>query len=212
MTLPCRNRITAKSICFLLIAFLLSLLAAWPAVAEEARLSAFEKAAAKIPGYMRLSGYPMAPDITFSDGLGTPLTLKDFKGRVIVLNFWATWCPPCRREIPSLIRLQKELAGPDLEIVPISTDRAGLSVVLPYLQRSGFEELDIYLDPKSRLLAAFQSETLPTTIIIDHEGRALGGVFGALEWDSPAVLEALKTLMGTSSPELEPQKASIDSH
>lgn len=173
--------------------FLFGLSSAIQAHASD-RVATFESLAKDIPGYQRLASHPTAPQVPFVDALGTPLTLSDFRGRVVVLNFWATWCPPCRREMPSLIRLQNALSGPDLEVVAVSTDRAGASVVAPYLKRAGLTDLEIFLDPRSKLLRAFESSTLPTTIIIDKDGRALGGVMGALEWDSPEVIKALRVL------------------
>ncbi len=123
-----------------------------------------------------------APDIAFADGAGKTVSLADFRGRVVLVNLWATWCEPCIREMPSLDRLRAALPAQDLAIVLISQDRGGDKVVAPFFQKLGLR-LETYLDPKSTVGHAFKVRGLPTSILIDRDGSELGRVEGALDWD-----------------------------
>ena len=126
-----------------------------------------------------------APQTSFEDDTGRERRLGDFAGRVVLLNFWATWCAPCVRELPSLDRLQAKLGGADFTVVAVSWDRAGLPVVRPFLAQLDIEHLDIYLDPAGKTRAGFGVGGLPTTFLIDVAGRLVGGLEGPAEWDSP---------------------------
>jgi thiol-disulfide isomerase/thioredoxin len=123
-----------------------------------------------------------APEIAFADGAGKTVSLADFRGRVVLVNLWATWCEPCIREMPSLDRLRAALPAQDLAIVLISQDRGGDKVVAPFFAKLGLK-LETYLDAKSTVGHAFEVRGLPTSILIDREGRELGRVEGALDWD-----------------------------
>jgi thiol-disulfide isomerase/thioredoxin len=131
-----------------------------------------------------------APELRFTDAEGRELTLADFKGRVVLLNLWATWCVPCVEEMPSLDRLQARLGGPDFEVVAISVDRQGAAVVAPFYERLGLKRLGIYLDRSSQSMRALGLRGLPTSLVIDRDGRIAGRLEGAAAWDSPAA-EAL---------------------
>jgi len=124
---------------------------------------------------------PLTPILTADGGV---LNLSRFQGKVVLLNFWATWCPPCIREMPSLDRLQAELGGDTFTVVVLSIDRLGLDVVAPFFKRLGLKNLTIYLDPKSTAGNAFGLYGLPISYIIDHEGLVMGYLVGAAEWDS----------------------------
>jgi thiol-disulfide isomerase/thioredoxin len=144
-----------------------------------------------------------APEISFTTPDGKPLALADFKGRFLVLNLWATWCHPCLKEMPSLARLQEKL-GPALIVLAVSEDRGGAAVVTPFVAALDLGKMTIGLDPKSEALHAFHARGLPTSLIIDGEGRVLGKVECEADWTSDAMLAVLKKLMpagsGTSSP------------
>jgi thiol-disulfide isomerase/thioredoxin len=124
-----------------------------------------------------------APAITVTDGGGNTVTLADFRGRYVLINLWATWCEPCIREMPSLDRLQAALGGDDFAIVLVSQDRGGDRVVAPFFEKLGLNRLKTYLDPQSTVGRAFTVRGLPTSILIDREGNALGRVEGAMNWD-----------------------------
>jgi thiol-disulfide isomerase/thioredoxin len=102
----------------------------------------------------------------------------------VLLNFWATWCAPCIREMPSLDRLQAKLKGEGLVVVAVSEDFAGLDLVEPFFERMKLENLAIFLDSDGALSKAFGIAGLPTTLLIDREGRVVGGLEGPAEWDS----------------------------
>ncbi len=126
-----------------------------------------------------------APLETFAALDGTRLRLADFKGRVVVLNFWATWCAPCIREMPSLDRLQAAVGDRGLAVLAVSIDRGGAKVVRPFAKRLGLERLALYLDAKGALFQAFGVTGLPTTFLIDRQGGVVGAYPGPAEWDGP---------------------------
>jgi thiol-disulfide isomerase/thioredoxin len=139
-----------------------------------------------------------APDLAFTTRDGQKLSLANFRGRFALVNFWATWCGPCAREMPSLDRLQARL-GDRLAILAISEDRSGGDVVEPFLAKLGLTRLPVYLDPKTAGQQAFAMRGLPTTFLIDPKGRILGQLEGAAEWDSPAMLTLLERYLGGDS-------------
>ncbi len=124
---------------------------------------------------------------------GRIIDLGHFRGQVVLLNFWATWCPPCVYEMPSLDRLQSDMKKDGLQVVAVSIDRDGLRTVAPFFERLGLADLDIFLDPELRTAyfetgtaerAAFALYGLPITYIIDHKGVVMGYIRGAVAWDS----------------------------
>jgi thiol-disulfide isomerase/thioredoxin len=143
-----------------------------------------------------------APEATFTDADGKPASLADFKGKPVLVNLWATWCEPCLREMPSLDRLQARLDG-RLTVLAVSEDRGGGRLVNPFVAKLGLGSLKIYLDPKSEVARAFGVRGLPTTIVIDADGRVRGRVEGAAEWDSDEMRGVLDPLLTLSSGRLE---------
>lgn len=133
------------------------------------------------------------PEIKFEDGNGEALTLADLKGKTVLLNIWATWCVPCREEMPTLDALEAELGDPAFEVVPLSVDRAGPEVVRKFYAEIGIEHLGLYIDTSMRASFALQAPGLPTTLLIDSEGRELGRLVGPAEWDTPEMIAFLKT-------------------
>src|SRR5205814_1902038 len=105
-----------------------------------------------------------APEVSFTDMAGKPFTLANFRGRLLLVNLWATWCGPCLDEMPSLDRLQANLEEKLLLVVAISEDRGGAKIVEPFLSKLGSKKLRIFLDPKSDVSHAFQVRGLPTTL------------------------------------------------
>ena len=136
-----------------------------------------------------------APAISLVDLAGNTVALSDFAGRLVLINLWATWCEPCLREMPSLERMQSHL-GDQITVVAISEDRGGSKTVEPFINKLGLKSFKIYLDPKSDAGRAFKVAGLPTSFLIDREGRVLGRVEGAAEWDSPKLLGILKSVLG----------------
>src|SRR6266849_5475865 len=143
-----------------------------------------------------------APEAIFTDLDGKPASLADFKGKPAVVNLWATWCQPCLKEMPSLERLQAELAG-KLTVAAVSEDRGGARLVARFVAAMGLKKLTIYLDPTADLGHAFQVRGLPTSIIIDAAGHVIGRVEGAAEWDSDKMLAVLQPLLESAASPLK---------
>lgn len=133
--------------------------------------------------------------VVFMDGAERPASLDDFAGKTVVLNLWATWCPPCLREMPSLDRLQAAMGGEDFVVVALNQDRGGAGVARAWLENQGLERLDVYADPRGMVPRAIAASGLPTTIILDPQGRELARLVGEAEWDSPDMQARLRGLM-----------------
>ena len=131
----------------------------------------------------------------FVDGGGRELTLEDFRGRVVLLNMWATWCPPCREEMPTLDRLQASLGGTDFHVLPLSIDRAGLDPVRRFYDEIGIRHLDMYLADELRAMLAFGAVGLPTTILINREGQEIARLVGPAGWDSPQAVAQFQSVI-----------------
>jgi thiol-disulfide isomerase/thioredoxin len=121
---------------------------------------------------------------TFQDKMGQPVSLDSFKGKVVVLNFWATWCPPCVAEMPALDQLQADMGGKDFTVIAVSTDRQCIKKSAPFYRRAGIKNLDLYNDTRGGLMDAFHAKALPITVVLDREGRVIGRIEGAAQWDS----------------------------
>lgn len=121
---------------------------------------------------------------TFFDAEGNPVTLADFAGKVVLLNFWATWCPPCRKEMPSIDHLAGEMSGDDLAIIALSTDRGEAARIQRFYDEIGVENLAIYRDPRGRTMRAAGVIGLPVTLLLDRQGREVARVTGDAVWDS----------------------------
>jgi thiol-disulfide isomerase/thioredoxin len=133
-----------------------------------------------------------APEIGFTTLSGEPASLADFHGKVVLLNLWATWCAPCVQEMPSLERLQAQLGGEDFTVLALSSDRGGARVVEPFLENLGLKQLHPYLDPKSAATRSLGARGLPTTLLIDREGREIGRIEGGAQWDGPAAMALIR--------------------
>ncbi|MBM3557032.1 MAG: TlpA family protein disulfide reductase [Alphaproteobacteria bacterium] len=132
------------------------------------------------------------PPLAFRDSGDRPLGLEAFRGKVVVLNIWATWCVPCREEMPSLDRLQARLGGPDLEVVAVSVDRGGAAKAKAFLEEIGAKHLKLYLDPTMKITRELKAPGLPVTVVIDREGREVGRLIGGAEWDTPRAIALLQ--------------------
>lgn len=126
-----------------------------------------------------------APETEFRTIEGDRVTLAAFKGKTVLVNFWATWCLPCIREMPSLDRLQASFDRESFEILAVSVDRGGAEIVLPFLKKLKIKTLTPYLDRRMALARAFGIPGMPTSYLIDAEGRVVGSLPGIAEWDSP---------------------------
>lgn len=133
--------------------------------------------------------------ISFADSQSQTRTLSDFNGKVVVLNVWATWCVPCRTEMPTLDRLQAALGGSDFEVVPVSIDRGGLDIVSKFYAEISVAHLAKYIDTSAQSLRSVGAVGLPTTLIIDRAGNEVGRVVGPAEWDAPEIVTLLRSVM-----------------
>jgi len=136
------------------------------------------------------------PDVAFKDGEGSELTLKGWQGRVVLLNLWATWCAPCRKEMPALDRLQAELGSDRFEVVALAVDRAGAEGARKFLEETGVKSLALYVDPTARAGTQLKAIGLPTTILIDRAGREVGRLTGPAEWDTAEAKRLIQSVIG----------------
>ncbi|MEO8145708.1 MAG: TlpA disulfide reductase family protein [Betaproteobacteria bacterium] len=132
------------------------------------------------------------PDIAFEDGGGRKRTLAEFRGKTVLLNVWATWCAPCREEMPSLDRLQQKLGGPGFEVVALSIDAGGAAAVKRFYGELGVRALATYVDPAARAFGSLGVVGVPTTLLIDREGRELGRLTGPAQWDSEQAVRLIQ--------------------
>jgi thiol-disulfide isomerase/thioredoxin len=142
--------------------------------------------------------HPAPKDVaafSFADGPGAIKDLSIWKGRVVLLNLWATWCAPCRKEMPDLAKLQKLLGSKDFEVVAISEDLKGAEASAAFLKDVGADNLALYTDQKATALAAIQSVGLPTTLLIDRNGREVGRLLGPADWASAEAQTLIKAAL-----------------
>jgi thiol-disulfide isomerase/thioredoxin len=152
------------------------------------------------PLELSVFGQPRAiPDIHFQDEQGRDLTLADFQGRVVLLNVWATWCVPCRQEMPTLDRLQARLGGKDFLVMALSIDRKGVEAVKGFYREVGVEKLAIYVDPSGKGSRSLAIPGVPTTLLIDGGGREVARKMGAAEWDSPEMVALVERAIHAQS-------------
>lgn len=125
-----------------------------------------------------------APPIPIKDLDGAAWGLERFRGKVVLLNIWATWCVPCVHELPTLDRLQAELGGETFTVIAVTIDRGGSAVVRSFLERHSLSHLPAYLDAQGKLASALGAVGLPVTYIIGRDGRLEGSLVGPADWSS----------------------------
>ena len=175
-------------------ALLVALLLALPGPCASAQADADMAGQAPLGQFLPASRPRPSPPAVFTDADGKTLSLRDFAGKLVLVNLWATWCAPCRHEMPSLERLQTRL-GDKITILAISEDRGGSKAVAPFIAKLGLKVVKTYLDPESAVGRAFKVDGLPTSFLIDRQGRVLGRVEGEAEWDSPKMLAIIDPLL-----------------
>lgn len=135
------------------------------------------------------------PDITFEDASGKEVHLSSLKGKTILLNLWATWCMPCREEMPALNKLQKDLGSDTFEVVALSLDRGGYEASRKFLDDLKASDVKLYADPSAKQGMALKLIGMPTTILINKDGLEVGRLAGSAKWDSDDAKKLIATAM-----------------
>ena len=174
-----------RSIYLVIVCLILSLTACTKSDSPKKNISSSSVAAEKKP----------APDVTVvSIADGSTLKLSDLKGKVVLLNFWATWCPPCRAEMPSMMKLNSFMAGKPFKMVAISIDEGGKPDIDSFFKESGFF-LPTYLDENGASSKSYGVTGVPETFIIDKQGLLVKKIIGGFAWDSPEAVSFIEGLM-----------------
>lgn len=140
---------------------------------------------------------PVEP-VEILDMSDAPASLADHRGKWLVVNFWATWCAPCRKEMPTLARLQTEMEGSSVEVITIAVGRNPPAAITSFMEEIGATGLLQYRDPRQELARAFAVMGLPVTVIIDPDGAEVGRLIGDAQWDSESAIEILEALSSGS--------------
>jgi peroxiredoxin len=135
-----------------------------------------------------------APNFTLRDLTGNAMSLSQLRGKVVLLNFWATWCGPCRVEMPAMEQLYRTLPRREFEILAVSTDPQGAAVTRPFQREMGFT-FPILHDSEYRVGLTYGARTIPITFMVDRRGIVRQKIFGARDWDSPEARDLIHELM-----------------
>jgi len=135
-------------------------------------------------------------EVSFFDGDGKERSLSEWKGSVVLLNIWATWCAPCRYEMPTLDALNKQFGGPDFEVVALSLDRSGFDKPRKFYGDIEIKTLKLYNDKTNKSGRVLRAIGMPTTILIGRDGREIGRIAGPAEWDSEDAQELIRSAIG----------------
>ena len=157
-------------------------------VGDAAKPSGLEK-------LVRVQPPAALPDVAFTDGEGRDRNLGEWRGKVVLVNLWATWCAPCKLEMPSLDRLQAKLGGADFAVLPISLDRTGPEKPRQFLTTNGLKNLDLFLDRGSTLMQTLRMPGLPLSVLVDRQGREIARLAGPAEWDSAEAETMIRAAM-----------------
>ena len=163
--------------------------------AENAASDAGAATASGLERLVRVDPPGTLSGVTFSDGEGRARTLSEWRGKVVLVNLWATWCAPCKREMPSLDRLQAKLGGAHFAVLPISLDRTGPEKPRQFLAANGLKNLDLFLDSGNTLMQAMRAPGLPLSVLLDRQGREIARLAGPAEWDGAEAETMIRALL-----------------
>jgi thiol-disulfide isomerase/thioredoxin len=142
------------------------------------------------------------PDLAFQDASGKQVTLADWRGRAVLLNLWATWCVPCRKEMPALDALQGKLGGADFQVVAVNIDTRDDDKPKAFLKEVGVTRLSYFADPSAKIFQDLKSIGrafgMPTTLLIDRQGCEIGSIAGPAEWASDDAIKLIQAALGKS--------------
>ncbi|MFA5901103.1 MAG: redoxin family protein [Hyphomicrobium sp.] len=171
--------------------------------ATQAKRSAHPLATGAMATFVFKSQPEAMPDIRFLNASGTEVGLDSLRGKVVLLNVWATWCAPCREEMPALNRLQAELGSDKFEVVALAVDKGGIEGAKKFLSDIKADKLAVFADPTAKEGTRLRVIGMPTTILIDAEGREIGRLIGPAHWDSPEAKRLIEAEVGSGA---------VDSH
>ncbi|HEY0302291.1 MAG TPA: redoxin family protein [Rhizomicrobium sp.] len=168
-----------------------------PAVALAAKLGPL--AAGEVAAVGVAKSPLRIPNLAFQDAAGKPLTLENWRGRTVLLNLWATWCVPCRKEMPALEALEKKLGGPNFEVVTVNIDTRDPDKPKAWLREVGISKLSYYADPNAKTFQDLKSVGrafgMPTTVLIDPQGCEIGTIAGPAEWASDDAVKLIEAAL-----------------
>lgn len=142
-----------------------------------------------------------AIETPFTDGYGAPVSMADYRGKVVVVNFWATWCPPCVAEMPSIDRLSRTMASVDLSVIALSVDRAPVRKIVDFYEANDIQFLPVLQDKRMAVAREVGALGLPVTLILDREGREIARYEGEAAWDGAEVKALLTRIVEMTAPE-----------
>ncbi|WP_323990889.1 TlpA disulfide reductase family protein [Nguyenibacter sp. L1] len=177
-----------------------TLLAAWlgcKSILAPCRAAAEDGPVAVPLSSLRPHAPRAVPDMRFADGTGAVRTPADWRGRIVVLNLWATWCQPCVAEMPALAALARHAApGGDIAVLPVSVDHGGAATVRRFYAAHGVAGLPVLCDPQMAIPAALHEDGVPVTLVLDRKGREILRIGGPVLWDAPDVPALLRRMAG----------------
>lgn len=171
--------------------------------------TALADAKSRQPNFIIHDSPKVLPALTFQDGDDREMNLRAFHGKFVLLNIWATWCPPCRKEMPTLDRLQAALGGAEFQVVALSMDRGGKEKVRKFFDKIGIQQLSLYVDTSGKAARTLGAFGLPVTLLVNPQGQEIGRLVGPAEWDTPEMVEFLKGIMAPRKGASDPSKPSL---
>jgi len=139
-----------------------------------------------------------AHDLTLPDIYGNDVRLSDFQGKIVLLNFWATWCAPCREEMPSIERLHRHFREQNLSIVAVSVDMADIESVRAFVEKQKYT-FTVLHDPRAKVMGAFRVRFIPVSYLIDKSGKVIGKAIGLRDWSQPPMIRLFEELLKKSN-------------